>query len=138
MSCDYATYVVFSQFTKFKSFDKVFALTRRGHTSVSHPAEKAGAIRYVENDVAQFTYLHDYFADKSPLTMQDIQNHKDMRLFNIAVKFNDYQMAKLLLKQNPAIKTAKRQFLYKIKIFCASNKFLFCVWKFSSRLCAKL
>lgn len=134
MSCDYAMYVVFSQFTKVKSFDEVFAVVRRGHSSVSHPRQMEQAIAYVENDITQFSYLDDYFKEKFPIKKTDLQTHRDYRVFKIAVKFGNYKLAHQIIKNNEAVKNRQSNFLYKLKVFCASNPFLFFLWRFFSKI----
>lgn len=128
MSCDYAMYVYFSQFTKIKGMDFFSAVVRRGHNSVSHPSEMNKRIQYIENDIAQFKYLGDKFPAEIPFTEEDAKNHRDYMTFNIAVKYRNYELASSRLHDNPAIKKAEKAFLYRLKVFFSSNKLLFYLW----------
>lgn len=133
MSCDYAMYVIFAYYTKFKSFPTVTAVCRRDHSSISNPKEIEKKIKYVDNDIAQFRYLGDRFQNVIPFTEKDEQNHRDFMVYSIAVKYGRYDLVKETLHKNENVKKYKRGKLYKLKIFFSSNRFFFNIWTNLSR-----
>ncbi len=133
MSCDYAMYVYFSQYTKIKGLDFFSAVVRRGHSSVSHQSDLNMRIKYIDNDIAQFKYLSDKFPHEFSFTKEDEKNHKDYMTYKIAVKYGRYDIVKEILHQNTNIKKLNNSVLFKTKIFFSSNKFLFSIWYFFSK-----
>lgn len=133
-SCDYAMYVVFSNYTKIKGLPFLSAVVRRGHDSVSHGASLKKRIDYIENDIAQFKYLSDRFPHEIPFSEQDEKNHRDYITYNLAVKYCDYELVKDVLKRNVSIKKYKTSILYRSKVLFSSNSFLFMIWCRMSKL----
>ncbi len=134
MSCDYAMYVVFAKYTKFKMFPMCTAVTRRGHSSVSHQSSLNKRIKYIDNDIAQFRYLGERFPNEIPFTQEDEKNHRDFMMYSLAVKFCNYHMVKETLHKNKNIKCYKSGNLYRLKIFFSSNYILFNIWCLVSRI----
>jgi glycosyltransferase involved in cell wall biosynthesis len=129
VSCDYAMYMTFSNYTKFKSFDDNVAVWRRGHDSVSNPNSIEKRVKYINNDIAQFKYLAERFPEKFSFTVEDEKLHRDLFMFKIYFGKKGFQNVNDILKNNPALKKIKKSKRDQLKMLIASHKWLYKLYR---------
>lgn len=124
LSLDYVMYAIFSASTKFSFIDKYTAVWRRDHVSVSNPQSEAKQIAYLENDMKMWRYLGQLYPDRWPFDSSSWENYKNFRVFSIAFKYNDYELAHSLSSKF----SSENKLSMKLKRIAASNRFLFTLW----------
>lgn len=122
MSIDFVMYAVFSAHTNLGFLDEYTAVWRRDQVSVSNPQNEAKQIAYLENDRRMWRYLGDLYPERWHFNDEAWENYYNSRVFAIAFKFKDYELAHSLLPKFNSRRVSK------VKRIVASNKFLFNLW----------
>lgn len=131
MSCDYVMYAIFSKYSKFGFLEDFTAVWRRGHSTVSNTNNIIKDIAYIENDIRMWNYLGDLFPDRFGHTEKDSEAWRNFRIFNIAFRYKDYELANNILQKGNM--QGRNSFSFKIKKLAATNRLLFYLWGFLKR-----
>ena len=125
LSLDYVMYAMFSSETKFHYLDDVTAVWRRDHISISNTKDEQKQISYLKNDMMMWKYLGTKFPEKFHFDEASWEKYYNYRVFNIAFKFKDYQLANSL-----AGSIRKPGLVFFLKRVCAKNPLLFALWHY--------
>lgn len=124
MSLDYSMYIIFSQHTKFKYFPIETAVWRRGHASVSNTKELDKQIKYINNDIAQWSYISFIFPNEIAFSDRAAEKYRNYVTFKLAYKYCDFKLANKLSKDEFVRNYSNRK-THKIKVACAKIHLLF-------------
>lgn len=124
-SCDYVMYGIFASKAKFGFMPEHTAVWRRGIESVSGTADMEKQIRYIQNELAHWSYLAKLFPKRWTYSDAEGERYLHMSSFNIAFRFGNRKRAldevKLMSKED-----IKR---YRLKILVAHSALLSFLWR---------
>ena len=124
-SCDYVMYGIFASKAKFGFMPEHTAVWRRGIESVSGTADMEKQIRYIQNELAHWSYLAKLFPQRWSYSDAEGERYLHMSSFNIAFRFGNRKRAldevKLMSKEDK-----KR---YRLKILVAHSALLSFLWR---------
>lgn len=123
MSCDYVMYAIFSKYTEFDFIEDFTSVWRRGHSSVSNTNCKDKDIAYVENDIRMWNYLGLIFPERFGHTEKESEAWRNYRIFNIAYRYRDFELANSMLKKKNM--SDKKTFAFLLKQIMATNRVFF-------------
>lgn len=126
MSCDYVMYTVFSKYMNFGFIEDFTAVWRRGHSSVSNTNSKEKDIAYIDNDLRMWNYLGQKFPKRFGHSEKESEAWRNFRIFNIAFRYKDYELAKGIIKRKNM--AGRNNYTFRLKKIAATNRCAFYIW----------